>query len=223
MSASVAIVMPSLNYQSSLDRALGEIPRDRGYAIYVVDDGSQPALQVPAGVKVLRHARNQGYGAAQKTGYAAALANGAERVVMLHGDGQYPTLATLALADALDDADCALGSRFLDHGGREIPRWRRWGNRFLTGAANARFGVRMSELHTGARAFRAEALEALPLESYSDDFVFDQQVLVGLMARGRPIVERPVVARYDETVQSISFRRSVRYGLGCLWTIARGA
>lgn len=222
MSPPTAIVLPSLNYQDSLDRVLGEIPRDRGYRIYVVDDGSTVPLKVPTGVRVLRHAHNKGYGAAQKTGYAAALANGADRVVMLHGDGQYPTEATLALADALDDADCALGSRFLSHGGAHIPSWRRWGNRLLTGAANLRFGQHMSELHTGARAFRAEALVRLPLESFSDDYVFDQQVLVGLMARGLRIAERPLEARYDDTVQSITLRRSVRYGLGCLWTIARG-
>ncbi len=222
MASHTAVVLPSLNYQDSLDRVLSELPGDRGLRVYVVDDGSAPRLRVPAGVRVLRHARNKGYGAAQKTGYAAALANGADRVVLLHGDGQYPTAATLALADALDEADCALGSRFLEGGGAHVPAWRRWGNRGLTSAANLRFGRRLSELHTGARAFRSAALVTLPLESFSDDYVFDQQVLVGLMARGARIAERPLAARYDETVQSITFRRSVRYGLGCLWTIARG-
>jgi glycosyltransferase involved in cell wall biosynthesis len=187
----------------------------------VVDDGSDPPLSLK-GVRVLRHARNRGYGAAQKTGYAEAIQRGAERVVLLHGDAQYPIAETLDLAHALDEADAALGSRFLEHAGRNIPWWRRWGNRFLTGAANARFGVRVSELHSGARAFRTDALRRLPLGSFSDDYVFDQQVLVGLLAAGASIAERPLVASYNGTVQSIGFRRSVKYGLGCLAVIARG-
>lgn len=217
----VAVVMPSLNYQQSLERALSEIPSDRGYLVYVIDDGSDVPLTAPDGVRVIRHPQNRGYGAAQKTGYAAALADGADRVVLLHGDGQYPTQETLALADALDDAEGALGSRFMERHRVGVPSWRRWGNRFLTGAANLRFGTAMTELHTGARAFRADALRALPLGDFSDDYVFDQQVLVGMMARGMTLAERPLTARYDDTVQSITFRRSVRYGLGCLWVIAR--
>ena len=224
---SLAVVLPCYHYQDSLDRVLGElqafhensVPID----IYVVDDGSSPPLRLcveAPHIHLLRHPRNKGYGAAQKTGYALALAKGAERVVMLHGDGQYPTRDTLALAEALDHADAALGSRFLHNHGRSVPWWRRWGNRGLTGAANLRYGQRLSELHTGARAFRADALLELPLESFSDDFVFDQQVLAGLLARGRRIAERPITARYDDTVSSIGLRRSIRYGLGCLWTIA---
>ena len=225
MTPPIAIVLPCYGYQKSLDRVLDELAEQRrlgrAMRIYVVDDGSTPALQVHhPGVHLLRHPQNRGYGAAQKTGYALALAHGAERVVLLHGDGQYPTLETVGLADALDDADVALGSRFVEHQGSHIPSWRRWGNRLLTTTANLRFGVQLSELHTGARAFRAAALLSLPLEDFSDDFVFDQQVLATLLARGVRFAERPVVARYDDTVSSISFRRSVRYGLGCLWTLA---
>jgi len=220
----IAVVLPCYHFPDSLERVLDELTaaRKEGWALrmYVVDDGSVPALAVDRpGVHLLRHPRNRGYGAAQKTGYALAIAHGAERVVLLHGDGQYPTRDTLALADALEDADVALGSRFLEHDGDHIPPWRRWGNRLLTSAANLRFGVRLSELHTGARAFRSSALLSLPLESFSDDFVFDQQVLAGLLARGARFAERPIRARYDDTVSSISFRRSVRYGLGCLWTL----
>ena len=220
----IAVVLPCYHYQDSLNRVLDELfearKAGRALRIYVVDDGSSPPLYVHhPGVHTLRHPQNRGYGAAQKTGYALALAHGAQRVVMLHGDGQYPTPDTLALADALDHADVALGSRFIQHRGQHIPAWRRWGNRLLTTAANARFGVRLSELHTGARAFRASALLALPLESFSDDFVFDQQVLAGLLARGARFAERPIQARYDDTVSSIGFRRSIRYGFGCLWTL----
>lgn len=224
---SLAVVLPCFHFQDSLDRVLLELEKvcvdTAPMDIYVVDDGSQPTLTLKVDrphVHLLRHPRNRGYGAAQKTGYAVALAKGAERVVLLHGDGQYPTQATLKLADALDDSHAVLGSRFLDDGGQSVPWWRRWGNRGLTHAANLRYGQRLSELHTGARAFRAETLLELPLESFSDDFVFDQQVLAGLLARGHTIAERPITARYDDSVSSIGFRRSVRYGLGCLWTIA---
>jgi len=224
----LAVVLPCYHYQESLERVLRELAEFHKdvapIAIFVVDDGSEPALRIPHAaphIHLLRHPRNRGYGAAQKTGYALALARGAERVVMLHGDGQYPTRDTLALAAALDDADAALGSRFLRDLGQGVPWWRRWGNRTLTTAANLRYGQSLSELHTGARAFRAEALLALPLESFSDDFLFDQQVLAGILARGMRIAERPIVARYDDTVSSIGLRRSIRYGFGCLWTIAR--
>lgn len=217
---SVAIVVPCYGPQAPVDRILAEVPAEHRPGLIIVDDGSPIPIHAE-GVRLLRHPRNRGYGGAQKTGYAAAIEAGFRQVVLLHGDAQYPTLATLALARALDVAPVVLGSRFLADGGNSIPGWRRWGNRALTGAANLRFGTRLSELHTGARAFRADLLASLPLASFSDDYLFDQQLLVAVLARGLAIAERPVLARYDDQVQSISFRRSVRYGLGCLWTIAR--
>ncbi|MCB9781141.1 MAG: glycosyltransferase family 2 protein [Alphaproteobacteria bacterium] len=221
----VAVVIPVYGPQAPVDRLLHEIPVALHPWTWIVDDATPTPTQLPAHAPtahLLRHPRNRGYGGSQKTGYAAAIAAGADRIVLLHGDAQYPTAATLALADALDDASAALGSRFLEAHGRGVPGWRRVGNRFLTGVANLRFGTRVSELHTGARAFRADVLADLPLQRFSDDYLFDQQVLVSLLARGLPIAERPVSARYDDDVQSITFRRSVTYGLGCLWTIARG-
>lgn len=215
------VVVPCHDAHDAVAGLVADLPTAVRAVTLVVDDGSSPPLSLP-GVRVLRHDQNRGYGAAQKTGYRAAMDAGAERVVLLHGDAQYPIAETLGLAHALDRADAALGSRFLEHGGRNIPAWRRWGNRLLTGTANLRFGVRISELHSGARAFRTDALRRLPLDTFSDDYVFDQQVLVGLLARGAPIAERALVATYDDTVQSIGFRRSVRYGLGCLRVIARG-
>ncbi len=211
--AGVAVIIPALNCQGTLDRVLTELPPH--LPVYVVDDGSEPPLRAPL---VLRHDRNRGYGGAQKTGYAAAIADGADRLVLVHGDGQYDVADTLALAEALDGADAALGSRFLVDPS-VIPGWRRVGNRGLTGLANLRFGTRHTELHSGARAFRAEALVAVDYLSLSDDYLFDQQVLVGLMAAGRTIAERPVRVSYDPSVQSISLRRSIRYGLGCVRVI----
>ena len=210
----IAVVIPTLDTPAPLARLLSELPDF--VAAYVVDDGSREPIVAP--VRVLRHETNRGYGAAQKTGYAAALAEGADRIVMLHGDGQYNTEDTLALAALLDHADAAIGSRFLADPS-VIPPWRRWGNRGLTGLANARFGRDHTDLHSGARAFRASTLRKLPLASYSDDFLFDQEVLCGLFREGMTVLEGPVRTHYGDGARSISLRRSVRYGLGCLGVI----
>ena len=216
-----AAVIVGLNVHATLPAVLAALPP--GLPTFVVDDGSDPPLTAPAGVTLLRHNKNRGYGAAQRTGYQAALAAGATRIALVHGDGQYDVGDVLALLDALDDADVALGSRFLAaDGGAVIPSWRRLGNRALTAYARRRLGIQATELHTGARAFRAEALRALPLEQLSDDYVFDQQVLVRLAVAGFRFAERPARARYDASVQSISLWRSIRYGLGCVRTIRRG-
>lgn len=215
MSIPVCVVIPALNCQRTLDAVLARLPKD--IVAIVVDDGSNPPLVAP---RVIRHPVNRGYGAAQKSGYAAALELGAERIVLLHGDDQYDTFDTLALADALADAPAALGSRFLSDPG-VIPSWRRLGNRALTGLANLRFHTRHTELHTGSRAFTAALLRSLPLQDYSDDYLFDQQVLCAILRRGLPIAERPVRVRYDASVQSISLHRSIRYGLGCVREILR--
>jgi glycosyltransferase involved in cell wall biosynthesis len=211
----VAVVIPALDCQETLDVVLAAIPAH--LATYVVDDGSRTPLRAPC---VLRHPVNRGYGAAQKTGYAAAIADGAEHVALVHGDGQYDVADTLALLDALGSADAALGSRFLLDPG-VIPPWRRLGNRFLTTVANLRFGTHHTELHSGARAFRVEALEAIGFRTLSDDYVFDQQVLARLLRAGRVIAERPVRVSYDPSVQSISFTRAVRYGVGCVAEVLR--
>lgn len=216
----LAIVVPARNTHASLPRVLAEVPARLLPGVVVVDDGSTPPLSAP-GVHLVRHATSRGYGGAQKSGYAAALDRGATRIVMLHGDGQYQTDATLMLAALLDDSDLALGSRFLVDDGRSIPGWRRQGNRLLTGLANRRFGVHLSEMHTGARAYRASTLRALPLHDYSDDYAFDMQLIAGVLQRRMRVAEGPVPVRYDPTVQSISFVRSVRYGVACLGAIAR--
>ena len=229
-----AVILPAKDCGATLPAVLEGIARwsaGRGEPLHVVvvDDGTRIPLVVPerAGecpVQVVRHDVNRGYGGAQKSGYAAALAAGATQVAMLHGDGQYDTDDTLALLDALPEGDVpagALGSRFLADPA-VIPGWRRRGNRVLTGLANARYGVRHTELHTGARAFTAAALRALPLATYSDDYVFDQQVIVACFRKGIPLAERPVRVRYDGTVQSIPPGRAVRYALGCLRVIALG-
>ena len=209
------VVIPALDCQASLDGVLAEIPAP--FHTLVVDDGSAVPLRAP---HVVRHHLNRGYGAAQKSGYVAALAAGATRVILLHGDGQYDTAETLALADALTDADAALGSRFLADPS-VIPTWRRLGNTLLTGLANLRFGAAHTELHTGARAFRADVLTRMPLASFSDDYLFDQQLLCWLLRARLAIAERPVHVRYDPTVQSIPLGRSIVYAAGCIREILK--
>ncbi len=213
MSHPTAVVLPCLGLQSSLDALLEQIPED--LQVFVVDDGSPTPLRAHRGT-LLRHPRNRGYGGAQKTGYQAAIDAGAARVVLLHGDGQYEVASTIALADGLDAAHAVLGSRFQPGHEQRVPGWRAAGIRGLTAAANLRFGAGFDDLHNGARAFRVEALQAVDLASLSDDYRFDHQLLTALIRGGATMVQRPVAMRYDDEVLSISPRRAVRYGLGCL-------
>ncbi len=217
-----AAVIVGLDVASTLPQVLAQLP-DHLRTI-VVDDGSTDgtAFLAPDEVTLVRHPVNRGYGAAQRSGYEAALAAGADRIALVHGDDQYRVSDVLDLLDALDDADLALGSRFLQDRGETIPGWRRWGNRGLTTLFNRTLGTGFTDLHTGARAFRADALRALPLERFSDDYLFDQQVLVGAVRAGLRVVERPCRVTYDPGVQSISLGRSVVYGLGCVRTILGG-
>ena len=217
---SIAIVIPTLNTQAALDRVISEIPEELWPGVIVVDDGSEPAMVMDL-VRVIRHEKNRGYGASQKTGYDAALEAGAERIILLHGDGQYATDDVLGLTVPLAACDAAIGSRFLNMGGEHIPWWRRWGNRTLTFMANIRFGTQVSELHSGARAFRAETLRKLEYHRFSDDYIFDHQVLSSLLDQGARIGERSVRCAYDDTVQSIAMAPAIRYAFGVLRTIAR--
>lgn len=217
---SVAIVIPAYNTQPSLTRVLSEIPEALHEGVVVVDDGSDRPIEAP-GFRVIRHDQNRGYGAAQKTGYDAALAAGASRVLLLHGDGQYATNDVLGLNDVLAACDAAIGSRFLNMAGDQIPLWRRAGNRTLTFMANLRFGTHVSELHSGARGFRAEVLRDLGYHRFSDDYIFDHQVLASLLDRGITIGERKVKCAYDDTVQSIGIGPSIRYAMGVVRTIVR--
>jgi glycosyltransferase involved in cell wall biosynthesis len=215
---SIAIVIPSFNTQQSLTRVLSEVPSTLADAVIIVDDGSAVPL-VADGYEIIRHRENKGYGAAQKTGYDAALKRGADRILLLHGDGQYNTEDVLGLTDPLAACDAAIGSRFLNMGANQIPLWRRLGNRTLTIMANLRFGTNVSELHSGARGFRADTLRRLNYHRFSDDYIFDHQVLASLLDQGASIGEKKVRCAYDDTVQSIAVGPSIRYALGVVRTI----
>jgi len=216
----IAIVIPVFNSQDTLNRVLTEIPDALKDGVIVVDDGSTPPI-VTDGVRLIRHEVNRGYGGSQKSGYDAALEMGADRVVLLHGDGQYATEDVLGLTLPLAACEAAIGSRFLNMGAGQIPLWRRWGNRVLTTLANVRYGAQVSELHSGARAFRAETLRSLDYHRFSDNYVFDHQMLAALLSRGATIGERKVRCAYDDEVQSIQVIPAIRYALGVLRTIAR--
>jgi glycosyltransferase involved in cell wall biosynthesis len=171
---------------------------------------------------VIVHARNSGYGANQKTCYRAALEAGAGIVVMVHPDYQYtPKLLTSMVALIGNGLyPCVLGSRILGGGALRggMPLYKYVANRALTLAENWLLGSKLSEFHTGYRAFSASLLRALPLDRNSDDFVFDNQVLAEVFWTGANIAEITCPTLYFEEASSINFRRSVRYGLGCLWT-----
>jgi glycosyltransferase involved in cell wall biosynthesis len=171
---------------------------------------------------VIRHDHNRGYGANQKTCYEAALSRGADIVVMLHPDYQYTPLLVTAMASmiAYDQYDCVLASRILGHGALKggMPFYKYISNRFLTLIQNLLIGQKLSEYHTGYRAWSRTVLERLPLLNCSDDFVFDNQIIVQAVFFGFRIGEISCPTKYFEDASSINFRRSVVYGVGVLTT-----
>lgn len=221
----IAVVFPAYNAEKTLRQTYDEVV-EQGIVdhIILVDDRSRDrtvalARSLP-GVQVVVHERNRGYGGNQKTCYQTALAAGADVVVMVHPDYQYtPRLITsLAAIVAYDVYPCALGSRIL--GGQAfrsgMPWWRYVSNRALTLFQNVLLDAKLSEYHTGYRAFSRRILEDAPLEAFDDDFIFDNQMLVWILGQGHGIGEVTCPTRYFAEASSISFRRSVKYGLGCL-------
>lgn len=221
----IAVVMPAYFAEKTLEDCFNAIPHDIVDLVLLVDDASSDATIAVAqrlGIATHRHAKNQGYGANQKTCYANALAQGADIVVMLHPDYQYePRLITaMAAMVASDVYDLVIGSRILGNtaiaGG--MPRYKYFANRILTALQNLIVGSKLSEFHTGYRAFSRRVLETLPLAANSQDFIFDNQILVQSLAFGMRIGEISCPTRYFEDASEISFRRSVVYGFGVLWT-----
>jgi glycosyltransferase involved in cell wall biosynthesis len=225
-SGRVIVVMPAYNAARTVLRTYRDIPRDVVEKVILVDDLSRDDTVEIAkllGIDVVVHPRNRGYGGNQKTCYERALADGADVVVMVHPDYQYdPTCIPQLISPILEGtADMVLGSRFLgDPLGGGMPKWKWLANRFLTALENRAFGLRLSEYHTGFRAYSASLLRAIAWEQNSDDFVFDQQLVAQVVAAQLRITERPVPTRYFAEASSVGLRRSIRYGLSTVAVVA---
>jgi glycosyltransferase involved in cell wall biosynthesis len=223
----VVVVMPAYNAERTIEKTWrGVVDHDLVDLVIVVDDHSDDATvaRVRNLPKTLfhQHPRNRGYGANQKTCYRIALDQAADIVIMVHPDYQYTPRLIPAMADLVASGlyDCVLASRIL--GGQALrggmPLWRYIANRWLTLVGNLLLGTKVSEFHTGYRAYSRGLLERLPLAANSDDFVFDNQVIAEAVWLGYQIGEVSCPTSYAPDASSITFSRSVRYGFGCLGT-----
>lgn len=221
----VVVVMPAYNAEKTLRDTYAEVPKDIVDEVILVDDASKDATAQVAkelGIHTIVHPENRGYGGNQKTCYKAALDLGADIIIMLHPDYQYTPKLISSIAYLLESGlyDVVLASRIL--GGQALaggmPLYKYISNRFLTLVQNMLMGAKISEYHTGYRAFTRKVLEAVPIEGNSDDFVFDNQMLSQIHYRGFKIAEITCPAKYFDEASSINFTRSTVYGLGCLWT-----
>jgi len=221
----VVIVLPAFNAAGTLKLTVSQIPAGIADDILLVDDFSSDEtvnLATALGVRVFVHDRNRGYGANQKTCYREALRLGADIVVMLHPDYQYEPRLVPAMASMIASGvyDVVLGSRILGGTAKAggMPTYKYVSNRLLTAFQNACLGSKLSEFHTGYRAFSRKVLETLPILANSDDFVFDNQMLAQAVAFGFSIGEISCPTKYFAGASSINFSRSVQYGLGVVAT-----
>jgi len=221
----IIVILPAYNAARTLERTFSEIPMNIVDEVLLVDDASHDGtvdIARQLGIHTIVHEQNRGYGGNQKTCYRAALDNGADIVVMLHPDYQYTPFLITSLASmiAFGVYDVVLASRILGKGALKggMPLYKYLANRILTFTENILLGQKLSEYHTGYRAFSRSVLEALPLNCNSDDFVFDNQMLAQVSWFGFTIGEVSCPARYIAESSSINFRRSVIYGVGVLKT-----
>ncbi len=221
-------MLPAFNAEFTLGRTVDELDRALVDDLILVDDASTDNTIDRAealGVIAIRHERNLGYGANQKTCYKAALDLGADIVVMVHPDYQYSPLLVPAMAAmiAYGEYDFVLGSRILAQNAvaRGMPRYKYISNRALTLTQNLVVRQKLSEYHTGLRAFSRELLNSLPIDRNSDDFVFDNQIIAQALTAGARIGELSCPTRYSAEASSIGLARSIRYGIGVLTTSAQ--
>ncbi len=217
--------MPAYNAEKTLRKTHADLPHEYVDEVILVDDASADQTATVAaelGINTVIHAKNTGYGGNQKTCYREALGRGADIVVMVHPDYQYSPRLVTAMSSMIASGhyDIVLGSRILGGGALRggMPLYKYIANRFLTLAENAALRVKLSEYHTGFRAFTREVLETLPLQENSDDFVFDNEMLAQAVYFGFRIGEISCPTRYFEEASSINFRRSVQYGFAVLAT-----
>ena len=222
----IVVVLPAYNAAKTLEITYREIPFNIVDDVVLVDDHSRDdTSDVARGLginHVIRHDNNRGYGGNQKTCYTTALALGADIVIMVHPDYQYtpkliPVMSWMIVNDVYP---VVLGSRILGNGARKggMPLYKYIANRGLTLIQNMLVGQKLSEYHTGYRAFSRAVLESINIEANSDDFVFDNQMLSQIIMQGFPIGEVTCPTKYFDDASSINFRRSAIYGLGVLWT-----
>ncbi len=223
--------MPAYNAGKTLEKTYRDIPKDLriGKNIILVDDASHDETVEVAkklGLRVFIHRKNLGYGANQKTCYKAALAHKPDIVVMIHPDYQYDSSMTKELVTPIADGwlDIMLGNRVRSRkealeGG--MPLYKYLANRFLTIAENIFLGLNLGEYHTGFRAYSRKVLQTLPYEKFSNDFVFDQEILISASRAGFRIGEIPVPVRYFSEASTINFTRSVKYGFQTLITLVK--
>jgi glycosyltransferase involved in cell wall biosynthesis len=220
----IAVVFPAYNAEKTLEATVRELPDLVDIRILVDDHSTDRTVEVARqlGVQSFVHNRNYGYGRNQQTCYREALAAGADVIIMVHPDYQYTPLLITAMASmiAYGVYDVVLGSRILGGGALRggMPLYKYISNRLLTAFENMFLRVKLSEYHTGYRAFSRDVLTRLPLRENSDDFVFDNQMLAQCVYFGFRIGEVSCPTKYFEEASSINFRRSVEYGLGVLGT-----
>ena len=227
----IVVVLPAYNAESTLEQTYAEIPRAIVDDVILVDDASSDKtfdLAKNIGITtVIKHERNRGYGGNQKTCYDAALEKGADIVIMLHPDYQYTPLLIPSMAHLIADGlfPVVFGSRILGKGAIRggMPRYKYIANRFLTMTQNLLMGQKLSEYHTGYRAFSAEVLRKINYRANSDDFVFDNEIVAQIFFAGYEIAEVTCPTRYFAEASSINLSRSIVYGLGVLRVSAQYA
>ena len=224
----VIVVLPAYNAAKTLERTIAEVPAGIVDEFLLVDDASRDDTVGQAkrlGIPCIVHPLNRGYGGNQKTCYTEALRHGADIVVMLHPDYQYSPrlIGSMAWQVASGEYDVVLGSRILGAGALKggMPVYKYVANRFLTAVENLLLGIKLSEYHTGYRAFSRKLLETVPLNEDSDDFLFDNQILAQAVAFDFTIGEISCPTKYFPEASSINFRRSLTYGFGVLGTALR--
>lgn len=225
----IVIVLPAYNAAATLERTFNEIPHDIVDEVVLADDDSHDETLAVArrlGIRhIIEHDRNRGYGGNQKTCYRTALSLGADIVVMLHPDYQYTPKLVRAMASVLAEGvyDIVLGSRILGTEARKggMPLYKYVANRFLTAFENVLIGQKLSEYHTGFRAYTRRVLETLPFDENSDDFVFDNEILVQAHFLGFRIAELTCPTHYFPEASTINFSRSVEYGVLCCVTAVK--
>lgn len=226
-SPKIIVIMPAYYAEKTVKQTYQDLPLDLISEVILVDDASTDKTVEVAknlGITVFQHKKNTGYGGNQKTCYDQALKRNPDIVVMVHPDYQYDPKLVGVLCEPIVNgrADIMLGSRIQSRkqaleGG--MPIWKYFSNRFLTIFENIMLGINLSEFHSGYRAYSGKSLKMLPYHTFSDDFVFDQEILVSAVSYGLTISDTPVPCKYFPEASSINFKRSAKYGLMTLWTV----